>query len=103
MCLEVEPRLALAFYERWVVVVPPARRLLGGLRHQSLLQQRVHFLSEEELAVAVGSPEVAEAVMKAADTDKDGALSIEEVAAACPKVEATANEAIVADAAPKAF
>jgi len=56
-------------------------------------------VSEEELAVAVGSPEVAEAVMKAADTDKDGALSIEEVAAACPKVEATANEAIVADAA----
>lgn len=56
-------------------------------------------VSKEELAVAVGSPEVAEAVIKAADTDKDGALSIEEVAAACPQVEATANEAIVADAA----
>ena len=56
-----------------------------------------------ELAAVVGSTEVAEAIVKKADTDKDGQLSLEEATAeavaSCPKVEDAANAAIVADAA----
>ena len=56
-----------------------------------------------ELAAVVGFTEQAEAIVKKADTDKGGRLSLEEAtaeaAASCPKVEAEANAAIVADAA----
>ena len=59
--------------------------------------------SEEELVMAVESPEVAEAVIKAADTEQDGALSVEEEATTSPKLEAMANADIVAEPASEAI